>query len=434
MFDDLLNTDQSIALEPPNSSSMEKDTHIQSLTQAHTALATLDEESKFVDTYFAYYNTLYPMLHENTFRSVKYGQTAPPHWAVLSNMVLALGAWLSSDSHQGLDKIYFARAEDCFEKIPTWSQGNLVLTQGLVLLSEFAQKQGNPETSGRYIGSAVQMAVALNLHMEPQDHESTELDKEIRRRVWWSVYCAESCSAKIYGRPLLLPEDALTTVKSVSNIHENVSRSLFKFCILLSTGLLTYNVKSLMFSSTSFPPQCDESSIHMGLMQQSSYHRLANRIYRYLLSCSDFTARQVQEAREMIDEWHKRSSLCLQVTNPSSAPDWYLIARRRQVRCDRSLRLLIHRPLLLRWWKRKSIDEEASTSAEDQCRAQNLNIARTTIDMISESFISSRYSKLTLSFTLYDHIDLYWKLCTAHHYRPGMRFSTHLLSLLSTSR
>ncbi|KAJ5689240.1 hypothetical protein N7462_003632 [Penicillium macrosclerotiorum] len=163
-------------------------------------------------------------------------------------------------------------------------------------------------------------------------------------------------------------------------------------------------MKSLTSSSTLFPPQSDETTIYTGLIQQSSYHRMANTIYRQILSCTDFTAQQVQEAEEMINEWHKGSSLCLLVTNPSSTPDWYLTARRRQVLCDRSLRLLIHRPLLLRWLKKKSIDGETSTSnfpAETHCRAQGLKIARTTIDMISNSFILGRYSRLTLSFTLY---------------------------------
>lgn len=130
---------------------------------------------------------------------------------------------------------------------------------------------------------------------------------------------------------------------------------------------------------------------------------MANRIYRRLLSCPNLTAKKVQELEEFINEWHKESSLCLQVTNPSPAPDWYLSARRRQVLCDRSLRLLIHRPLLLRWLKRESIDGGSSTSndfAEARCRAHGLQIARKTIDMVSDLFVSGRYSQLNLSFVL----------------------------------
>lgn len=225
MFDNILNTNQSIT-QGLQTSPMNMDNQCQQVTQSPAQMAAVNEDSKFVDIYFTQYHTLYPILHEETFRSVQGHSTRPPHWPVLANAVLALGAWLSPDAQQGLDMAYFARAEEYFEKTPIGTQGNLTLVQALVLLSELAQKQGIPEKSGRYIGSSVQMAVALNLHVEPQDSENTELDKEIRRRVWWSVYCAESCSAKIYGRPLLLPEDALITVKPVSNIHENVRLSL----------------------------------------------------------------------------------------------------------------------------------------------------------------------------------------------------------------
>ncbi|PLB53444.1 hypothetical protein P170DRAFT_376303 [Aspergillus steynii IBT 23096] len=378
VFDDLPNPTQFMA---PEFDSSPVDADNWSAPQADT-IAAPEEEAKFVDIYFAHYNTVYPMLHEETFRLVQGGQSAPPHWPVLANMVLALGAWLSVDVREELDLTYFARAEQHFQKISMGNRGNLILVQGLVLLSEFAQKQGSPEKSGRYVGSAVHISIGLNLHVETQDSKTSELDREIRRRVWWSVYCAESCSAKIYGRPLLLPEDTLITVRPVSNIHEN----------------------TLTSSSTTFPPQSDESTIYTGLIQQSSYHRMANKIYRHLLSSPNVTAQDVQEADEMIDTWHKGSSLCLQVTNPSSAPEWYFIARRRQVLCDRSLRLLVHRPLLLRWLRRKSIDGETSTadhSSELHCRAQGLAIARTTIDMISDLIATGRSSRLTLSFTLY---------------------------------
>ncbi|KAJ5635466.1 uncharacterized protein N7484_008779 [Penicillium longicatenatum] len=318
----------------PNLSPIDMSEQSQSTPQSYNPIATIVEEAQFVDNYFTHYHPIYPMLHEDTFKSMQDSRPTSPDWLVLSNAVLAFGAWLNSDADKGSSEVYFGKAENCFEKASVESQGSLTLIQASVLLAEFAQKQGVPQKCGRYIGSAVQMAVALGLQMELGDSESTELDKEIRRRVWWSVYCSESCSAKTYGRPLLLPEDALITVKPVSNIQPN----------------------------------------------------------------------QVQEAMEMINDWHKGSSLCLQVTNPSSAPDWYFTVRRRQILCDRSLRLLIHRPLLLRWLKRKSIDGDTSISnnpAEAQCRAQGLELARTTVDMISDSFISGRYSKLTLSFTLY---------------------------------
>lgn len=140
----------------------------------------------------------------------------------MSNIVLAIGAWLTPDARDGLDKNYFTRARDSLQQVPFTERGNITLVQSAVLLSEFSQKQASPEESGNYIGIAVRMAVFLNLHTKLAGPQVTELEKEIRRRVWWSVYCAESCSAKIYGRPLLLPEEMLITVEPVSNIHESV--------------------------------------------------------------------------------------------------------------------------------------------------------------------------------------------------------------------
>lgn len=198
--------------------------------------ATVEEENEFLNSYFIHYHPLYPILHEATFRSEYKNRTgASPHWPILANIVLAIGAWLTSHFGNSLDRSYFLKARLLFQKVSFADRGDITLVQSLVLLSEFAQKQGSPEESGHYIGTAVRIAVAQNLHISPSSFQSSELEKETRRRVWWSVYCSESCAAKIYGRPLLLPEEMLITVEPVSNIHESVCHSslFFPICYLL---------------------------------------------------------------------------------------------------------------------------------------------------------------------------------------------------------
>ncbi|KAJ5356905.1 hypothetical protein N7517_011514 [Penicillium concentricum] len=346
-------------------------------------VGTGDEENELLDNYFLHYHTLYPILHEGTFRLEYKGQIkASPHWQILASTVLAIGAWLTVPARHDLDKRYFAKAQNMVQRVSFAEKGDITLVQSLVLLGEFSKKQASPEESGHYIGTAVRMAVFLNLHIKPTSPYSSELDKEIRRRVWWSVYCAESCSAKIYGRPLLLPEEMLITVEPVSNIHESTLRS----------------------SATLFPVQTDHPTVYTGLIQQSSYHRMANKIYRRLLSTPSITPQNVHEVDSMIDAWHNGSSLCTQVIDHSSAPEWHLAACRRQILCDRSLRQLIHRPLLLKWLKNMSMNTGPPTEKhpnEIRCRANGLNMARTTIGIISESIVDGDYSPLTLSFTLY---------------------------------
>lgn len=130
---------------------------------------------------------------------------------------------------------------------------------------------------------------------------------------------------------------------------------------------------------------------------------MANKIYRRLLSTPSITPQDVLEVDQMINAWHSDSSFCTQLIDPLSAPEWHLTARRRQILCDQSLRQLIHRPLLLKWFKKKSKETEQppeAHSAESRCRAQGLNVARNTIGLISESITNGCYSRLTLSFTL----------------------------------
>ncbi|KAJ6134199.1 hypothetical protein N7523_000521 [Penicillium sp. IBT 18751x] len=382
ILDDILNTVGTSTPEFGTDNHMDIEPRAQISFHSPEPLEMIEAEREFINRYFLHYHTLYPILHERKFRSEYESHTASRHMPVLANMVLAFGAWLSTDARQDMDTIYFTKAQDHVRRLSMEDKGDMTLVQGLVLLSEFAQKQASPDLSVHYIGTAVRIALALNLHIEPSDTNLSELDKEIQRRVWWSVYCAESCSAKIYGRPLLLPEDALITIKPVSNIHEN---ALTPSCEL-------------------FPTRSDDSTVYTGLILQSSYHRMANQIYRRLLATPTITPQDVHEVEQMINAWHSGSSFCVQLTDRSSTPEWHVAARRRQILCDQSLRLLIHRPLLLRWMKSKSMNSGplAETHPDElHCRAQGLKIARATIARISQYIINGHYSKLTLSFTLY---------------------------------
>lgn len=130
---------------------------------------------------------------------------------------------------------------------------------------------------------------------------------------------------------------------------------------------------------------------------------MANKIYRRLLSTPTITPQDAHEVEQMINAWHSDSSFCVQLIDRSSTPEWHVAARRRQILCDQSLRLLIHRPLLLRWLRTKSMNNGPLAEPhpdELHCRAQGLKIARATIGRISEYIINGCYSKLTLSFTL----------------------------------
>ncbi|KAL4919602.1 hypothetical protein BDW62DRAFT_216762 [Aspergillus aurantiobrunneus] len=320
------------------------------LQTTDSPLLTVQEQTQFVENYFMQYQVLCPLLNEGCSRRDFHSPSLSPASQLLVQMVLTILAWLTPQPRDGLVSELFLQAKDQFQRIPITDHGDISVVQALVLLSDFALKQG----------TAGERSLPLS-----------KVDQETRRRVWWSVYCTESYSAKIYGRPLLLPDDNLITDLAASD------------------GLLA--------------ARTDKPTIYTDLTQQSSYHRMANRIYRRLLSRPMITQQDVEDADQTINTWHRDSSFCAESGDRSSQPEWHFTARRHHILCDQSLRLLIHRAMLLQWLRGCSgtIGPENHDSAgAAHCRAQGLEITRT-IAMIADSLVTGRCPRLTLSFTLY---------------------------------
>jgi transcriptional regulatory protein GAL4 len=98
------------------------------------------------------------------------------------------------------------------------------MVQGLLLLSNYAQKRNRPNTGWNYLGLAVRMALSLGLHKEFPNWEITPLQREMRRRVWWGLFIFDSGASITFGRPVLLPESGIMDASTVLNIHEEVSQ------------------------------------------------------------------------------------------------------------------------------------------------------------------------------------------------------------------
>lgn len=131
---------------------------------------------------------------------------------------------------------------------------------------------------------------------------------------------------------------------------------------------------------------------------------MANSLYRTILAKSAITSQDIHALKDQIEEWRTSSPYCMQQSNLNPLPHWYTASRTRQTLCDRSLRLLIQRPLLLRWLKMKS-HASSETAVEDpskerQCRLEGLQVARTTIQIIADLITNRQYSVLTLPFIL----------------------------------
>ncbi|KAF4972851.1 hypothetical protein FSARC_677 [Fusarium sarcochroum] len=94
-----------------------------------------------------------------------------------------------------------------------------------------------------YMGIALRKALAFDLHQDPDDHTSDEREREIRRRLWWSIYSLERSSATVstdriestnVENELTKWKNSLPAEFDLENIHPQDSRYRAVFHLYLN--------------------------------------------------------------------------------------------------------------------------------------------------------------------------------------------------------
>ncbi|KAL1981234.1 hypothetical protein VTN96DRAFT_2947 [Rasamsonia emersonii] len=342
-------------------------------------------EQAFIDAYFLNYHSSYPFVHEATFRAQYHEQVPRPHghaWQVLLNTILALGAWSIGDDTSDLDISFYQEARKCLQQASVFETGNLTLVQALLLLSNYAQKRDKPNTGWNYLGLAVRMAMSLALHKEFPYWKISLFQREFRRRIWWGVFIFDSGAAKTFGRPILLPEDCIMDCKQVLNIHD----------------------ESLTPATTTLPAEVDGPTLYTGLIAQSKFHLKTNQVYQRLISSPTLTAEETLQLQKPMDDWYNELPIYLKQGSPAE-PDWLALVRNRLMWRDWNLRIVLCRPILLRWaserWSSDAPPEGEEDPAERECRIVCLQNARSSIASISEFMETHICTRLGAWYMLY---------------------------------
>jgi Fungal specific transcription factor domain len=179
-----------------------------------------------VDLYFKYVHTLYPYLHEPSFRS-QYeklwthdsGHEDDPLFYCLLNLVLALGCQFStlfeSSIHSG--DTFFNRAKTLLG-FSIFDVGTLQVVQALLLMGSYLQSTNRPNRCWNVLGMGIRVAQGLGLHIERSSGDLVE--RETRRRAWWGCVLMDRyflsnfptrhkpdyfrILAMLFGRPLMI--------------------------------------------------------------------------------------------------------------------------------------------------------------------------------------------------------------------------------------
>nr|WNZ75146.1 lactose regulatory protein [Kluyveromyces marxianus] len=196
-----------------------------------TFLTKGETTSSYIDAFFKHYHPFYPFIDEDRFFAQYNDQIQPPNmeiWQILLNTVLTLGAWClnSNGTH---DTIYFENALS-YLSATVFQTGTIDLTCALLLLTHYVYKIQKPNTAWTFLGLCSHMATSLGLHRELPNLSLQA--QQIRRTIWWSIYCTECDLTVETGRGSQLPNlqsiDAILPVSSAGLNERSIYSSIIQ--------------------------------------------------------------------------------------------------------------------------------------------------------------------------------------------------------------
>ncbi|KAH9481205.1 Thiamine repressible genes regulatory protein thi1 [Psilocybe cubensis] len=165
---------------------------------------------KLVSLYFEKTNILIPVLHRPTFmKSLFIGQH---HWdasfGMIVLMVCALGSKYCSDPRVLINDgtLHLSAGWKYFSQVPvhrwaTLSNASIYDLQYFCLAGQYLYSTSLPHTSWSVFGMGLRHAIELGLHRRNAHNEPPSAEKELRKRVFWSLVCLERILSSLYGRP-----------------------------------------------------------------------------------------------------------------------------------------------------------------------------------------------------------------------------------------
>ncbi|KKZ61555.1 hypothetical protein EMCG_03874 [[Emmonsia] crescens] len=208
------------------------------------AIPPRETANKLFNAYLVSVHPSFPIIGKAVFTSqynLFYDRPSakPGHkWLAILNMIFAIAAKYSLliQAGEGVDDkdhlIYFTRAKalsmngDAFFSHPDLQR---VQVEGLVAFYFLATGQIN--RSWKFSGISVRSAFALGINLRSGAADTSDISKEIRYRVWWSLYTLEHLLSTMTGRPASIADGVCTAPFPIpfeeEKFHdENVSQLL----------------------------------------------------------------------------------------------------------------------------------------------------------------------------------------------------------------
>lgn len=115
----------------------------------------------------------------------------------------SVNQWSGNDGPPGFT--YFKHALWLLPDIH--QEGSILFVEVLSLIAPYMQNLNRRDAAFLYIGLALRMAISLGLHQEVDDPGMDIVEREHRRRVWWSVYSMDRILSVKSGNPISIHDE-----------------------------------------------------------------------------------------------------------------------------------------------------------------------------------------------------------------------------------
>lgn len=176
------------------------------------------EIDALLSTYFSSYGSMFPFVHESTFRQTyeeaKGSGFTGAHrtWLGLLNMTFAMAnnidqsAEVSAKARFKKSYVFFLRAAALCSEASTRTV-SLDIVHYLLLAVLYLQGTQKSIQTWNMHGVLVRTAIALGLHSEKSSQGLDPIRQETRRRTWLTIYCLDKLQSVTFGRPPSIPDE-----------------------------------------------------------------------------------------------------------------------------------------------------------------------------------------------------------------------------------
>jgi hypothetical protein len=158
-----------------------------------------------IGAYFDHINPDFPVLHEASFREAYEGWvanpgTADPAWLCSFLCVLLLARRVARVTFpEEQERLWWRRVQSLLPVVIFTS--SVMAVEAMMLAAMHLHNTNHRDACWNLTGTAVRVAFAIGLHQDKVSTMQTPLARELRKRLWWTLYAFEQMQVSSYDRP-----------------------------------------------------------------------------------------------------------------------------------------------------------------------------------------------------------------------------------------